>query len=144
MTGIACSHFKMYNKYFPVNTTPKCNNNSEVTKTADILDARPASPSDDSVSKGNLNVSTGSTDSGLSSDGVRPTDQLTYLAQILGFKVSHRDYLTEATFEFVDKNVQMLSFYSDENVCAGTNNFPSIFTVLARKEYVSDSILTYC
>lgn len=53
-----------------------------------MLDTCPASPIDDSVGKSNLNISTGSTDSGLSGDGVRPTDQLSYLAQILGFKVS--------------------------------------------------------
>lgn len=70
------------------NTAVKCNNNAEITKTTDELDECPTSPIDDSVGKSNLNVSTGSTDSGLPSDGVRPTDQLTYLAQILGFKVS--------------------------------------------------------
>lgn len=58
-----------------------------------MLDTSPASPIDDSLGKNSLNVSTASTDSGLSSDGVRPTDQLTYLAQILGFKVRSSDIL---------------------------------------------------
>lgn len=73
-----------------VNTSPKCNNNSETTKTTDVLDTSQTSSLDDSVNKSNLNVSSGSADSGLSNDGVRPTDQLTYLAQILGFKVRKR------------------------------------------------------
>lgn len=72
--------------------TSKFNSNPEITKTIDCLDASPGSPIDDSVNKGSLNVSTGSTDSGLSSDGVRPTDQLTYLAQILGFKVGFHNF----------------------------------------------------
>ncbi|XP_037034840.1 double-stranded RNA-binding protein Staufen homolog 2 isoform X1 [Bradysia coprophila] len=75
-----------------VNTTPKCNNNSETTKTNDMLDASQTSSLDDSIGKSNLNVSSGSADSGLSNDGVRPTDQLTYLAQILGFKVTYSDF----------------------------------------------------
>lgn len=86
-----------------VNTTPKCTNNPEITKTADSLDACPASPIDDSVGKNNLNVSTGSTDSGLSSDGVRPTDQLTYLAQILGFKVSCPEFRFFGCFDFGER-----------------------------------------
>lgn len=74
-----------------VNTTPKCNNNSEpAAKPNDVLDASQTSSLDDSIGKSNLNVSSGSADSGLSNDGVRPTDQLTYLAQILGFKVRKR------------------------------------------------------
>ncbi|KAJ6640611.1 Double-stranded RNA-binding protein Staufen like 2, partial [Pseudolycoriella hygida] len=62
-------------------------NNPEVTKSTDILDTN--QPID--IGANNGNVSTLPTQSELC-DVVRPTEQLTYLAHILGFKVSYSDF----------------------------------------------------